>query len=304
MSLRRIWANLRRNIVPLVISLVGVVCGLAGTFRSFGASEGWALGLGLAAAALILISLAVFLHPRGDERLFSHRQAPLFVEAVRDTEGPVLCRRHLTGRAQERVLICAAATATEDGVKWIANNLGATGQEVLAETKFDKVVLAARIGTLEALYKGIVAINTTPGILALAKIAASDAGLVPGAQDLTAQQHLSVKTNEQLRQTAEAIRERLLALQDAVKRDGVDELVRLADSPIWSDTQLNEAAINKAVRATYVTVAGLLFKWSQIGWNDILDDSRRLGELSRKLWRDDRQAIAANAGCTATELAF
>ena len=135
---KKIMFGFRKKIPPhallgVLLSLIGLALSLAATFRAFGMEKLLAQGLGMIAALSIGVGLLLLVWKRGDERVTWEWEMELLRHALGGIHAPLLCRRHLTTRAQGRLLGCANAKRVQGSLDWMEKTLGAAEAEMRME---------------------------------------------------------------------------------------------------------------------------------------------------------------------------
>jgi hypothetical protein len=131
--LRAIWRSVHKHLTPVLISFLGLLCGLSAHLKAFGMSVAVAHALGGIAVFLILLGLALLYVPRHKEEVEWIWEKALLGRVLAPEQSPVLCRRHATARAQGRVLGCGAAASAEEALRWAEGYIAVLAKELTLE---------------------------------------------------------------------------------------------------------------------------------------------------------------------------
>ena len=170
--LKSLILNMRRQALPVLLSLVGIACGMGSSFTAFGMTPGMAQIVGVGAAVFVVFALVIFCWPVKDELVDWRWECQLLTRVLDEIRDPIICRRHVTTRVQGRLLGCATAVESLAIFNWLEKSFQAIILELHVEKENTIEELSEHARILDSLYNAIQALVSLPFMGDLATIEA------------------------------------------------------------------------------------------------------------------------------------
>jgi len=263
--------------LALVVSLMAIACGLASILHSYGLSKMLAAILSIAVCVFAGITLVLIF--RRPEQEVDLSLANKLLERVLRKVPPLLCRRHVTTRAQGSVLGCDAAEAAVQSTRRIRERMRATLSELRMETDAGLFELAEHMAYTSSLANVMGTLRSMKFAEDLEVIA--EYGSPGDSQKARAlQDDLSSLTN----QITSSVYGSLRKLQEQLRSESVAEQVS------W---QNSKQRVEHALR----TAAGFLEVLEKEYVKPMEMCAQQLGDSMRAAWDADQRKASSDYGC-------
>jgi hypothetical protein len=205
-----IWRYVRRSTFQVAATFGGLLCGFSGLVSRLTDSSLCTITLGPLFALLYTLGLCVLAVKRpSDPTVEWEWEDKLSHSVLGEKRLPILCRRHLTTRAQGRMLGCNTTRAAMGAIAWLQRKFNATVTEMALEVDKDMTSLATHARQFAVLHDAIGTLNSMSFI-----------------HDF---QMIESNGKSQISQKAKAMRAELTFIEEQVNKIGVktlDDLIR------------------------------------------------------------------------------